>query len=36
LWPDFTKEELLSAMREYQMRERRFGSLSCRGKHASD
>jgi len=27
LWPDFTKEELLDAIHEYQMRERRFGRI---------
>ncbi len=27
LWPDFTKEEFLIALRDYQMRERRFGAL---------
>ncbi len=25
LWPDFTKEELIKAIRDYQQRERRFG-----------
>ncbi|MFA5354757.1 MAG: polyprenyl diphosphate synthase [Thermodesulfovibrionales bacterium] len=29
LWPDFTKEELMKAIKEYQLRDRRFGSLSC-------
>lgn len=28
LWPDFTKEELLEAIHEYQMRDRRFGRVS--------
>ena len=28
LWPDFTKEELLEAIHEYQMRDRRFGKVS--------
>jgi undecaprenyl diphosphate synthase len=27
LWPDFGKDELASAIREYQSRERRFGAL---------
>ena len=27
LWPDFTKDELAKAIREYQHRERRFGSV---------
>lgn len=27
LWPDFTKEELLEAVHEYQMRSRRFGKV---------
>jgi undecaprenyl diphosphate synthase len=27
LWPDFTREELLEAIYEYQMRERRFGRV---------
>ncbi len=31
LWPDFTQEEFMAAIREYQMRDRRFGSLSCGG-----
>lgn len=26
-WPDFTKKEFLIALRDYQMRERRFGAL---------
>lgn len=30
LWPDFTKEELLIAIRDYQMRERRFGAIFTR------
>lgn len=29
LWPDFSKEELLKAVNEYQMRDRRFGSISA-------
>jgi len=28
LWPDFNKDEFLSAIRYYQNRERRFGGLS--------
>lgn len=28
LWPDFTKEELLEAIHEYQMRDRRFGKVT--------
>jgi undecaprenyl diphosphate synthase len=28
LWPDFTRETLWSAVREYQQRERRFGGIS--------
>jgi len=28
LWPDFTKEELLEAVLEYQMRDRRFGKVA--------
>ncbi|MEW5744498.1 MAG: polyprenyl diphosphate synthase [Nitrospirota bacterium] len=27
LWPDFTKEELLEALHQYRMRERRFGRI---------
>jgi len=30
LWPDFTKDELLLAIQDYQRRERRFGSLPVR------
>lgn len=30
LWPDFTKEEFLEAIYEYQSRERRFGSIAYR------
>lgn len=30
LWPDFTKDELLLAIREYQQRERRFGAVHVR------
>lgn len=28
LWPDFTKDELLEAVREYQKRSRRFGAVN--------
>lgn len=27
LWPDFTKDEFFAALRDYQMRERRFGAV---------
>jgi undecaprenyl diphosphate synthase len=30
LWPDFTKDEFLLAIQDYQRRERRFGSISVR------
>ncbi len=30
LWPDFTKEELLESIYEYQMRDRRFGNIDRR------
>lgn len=30
LWPDFTKDELLLAIQDYQRRERRFGSIPVR------
>jgi undecaprenyl diphosphate synthase len=30
LWPDFTKEELLLAIQQYQRRERRFGKIPMR------
>jgi undecaprenyl diphosphate synthase len=30
LWPDFTKDEFLLAIQDYQRRERRFGSVSVR------
>lgn len=30
LWPDFTKEEFLLAIQDYQRRERRFGAISMR------
>ncbi|MGH9415358.1 MAG: isoprenyl transferase [Terriglobales bacterium] len=35
LWPDFGAEELLTAIRDFQQRERRFGGLSPRLKRAS-
>lgn len=28
LWPDFTREDLLAAIRDYQQRDRRFGALT--------
>lgn len=28
LWPDFTKEELMEALHQYRMRERRFGKVA--------
>lgn len=30
LWPDFTKEEFFLALHDYQMRERRFGTVQAR------
>ncbi|MEW6571272.1 MAG: isoprenyl transferase [Nitrospirota bacterium] len=30
LWPDFTKDEFLLAIQDYQQRERRFGAISVR------
>lgn len=30
LWPDFTKDEFFSAIHDYQMRERRFGTVPLR------
>ncbi len=30
LWPDFTREEFLRAISDYQMRERRFGTVSAK------
>ncbi len=30
LWPDFTKDEFLLAVQDYQKRERRFGAISVR------
>ena len=29
LWPDFNKEELLNAIRQYNKRERRFGGVTA-------
>ena len=29
LWPDFNKEELLNAIRQYDKRERRFGGVTA-------
>ncbi|MFP4375661.1 MAG: polyprenyl diphosphate synthase [Spirochaetales bacterium] len=29
LWPDFAKEDLASAIRDYQSRDRRFGAIAC-------
>ncbi len=31
LWPDFTKDDLLDAIAEYERRERRFGRVAARG-----
>ncbi|MFZ5997989.1 MAG: isoprenyl transferase [Nitrospirota bacterium] len=36
LWPDFTKEELLEAIHEYQMRDRRFGKVETRKNRVSE
>ena len=30
LWPDFTKDEFLLAIQDYQRRDRRFGAISVR------
>lgn len=30
LWPDFTKDEFFVALRDYQLRDRRFGTVSVR------
>ncbi len=30
LWPDFTKDEFFIALRDYQLRERRFGNITVR------
>jgi undecaprenyl diphosphate synthase len=32
LWPDFTKEEFFLALHNYQMRERRFGTVQTRAE----
>jgi len=32
LWPDFTKEEFFIALHNYQMRERRFGTVQTRAE----
>jgi len=32
LWPDFTKEEFFLALHNYQMRERRFGTVQARAE----
>ena len=32
LWPDFTKEEFFLALHDYQMRERRFGTVQARAE----
>lgn len=32
LWPDFTREEFFVALHDYQMRERRFGTLHIRAE----
>jgi undecaprenyl diphosphate synthase len=32
LWPDFTREDLYEAIRDYQERDRRFGTISPRRK----
>jgi undecaprenyl diphosphate synthase len=32
LWPDFTKDEFLIALHDYQTRERRFGAVPIRVK----
>ncbi|MEK7683679.1 MAG: undecaprenyl diphosphate synthase family protein, partial [Nitrospirota bacterium] len=32
LWPDFTKDEFLIALHDYQTRERRFGAVPVRVK----
>ena len=31
LWPDFRREHLFDAVREYQARDRRFGGLATEG-----
>ncbi|MCK5540419.1 MAG: undecaprenyl diphosphate synthase family protein, partial [Deltaproteobacteria bacterium] len=32
LWPDFSKEELLRIINDFQQRERRFGRVVERGR----
>lgn len=32
LWPDFTKDEFMAALNDYQTRERRFGAVPARAK----
>lgn len=32
LWPDFTREEFFLALHDYQMRERRFGTVNARAE----
>lgn len=32
LWPDFTREEFFLALHDYQMRERRFGTVNSRAE----
>jgi undecaprenyl diphosphate synthase len=29
LWPDFSKEELLNILKNFQERDRRFGKVTC-------
>ena len=31
LWPDFDKEDLAEALREYQRRDRRYGAVASSG-----
>ncbi|HYA31465.1 MAG TPA: isoprenyl transferase [Thermodesulfovibrionales bacterium] len=33
LWPDFTREEFFLAVHDYQMRERRFGTVNARAEN---
>ncbi len=35
LWPDFTRTDLLQAVREYQKRDRRYGGLSASPLHGT-
>ncbi len=35
LWPDFTKEEFLEAIHEYQSRSRRFGAVDSTEEHSA-